>query len=220
MPANVRGAPPHGKSEVGGNRAPDFGARYGEGGTRPAGLKRRSGFSVPVRSDIVVATTHAEPIAETVTWRRRASALAALMMIAGCGGEIEPGPQVTISLTSETELPSGYVFAVDVGGDAHELAIGTAPGIHYEIQRDAPRAGELDIVVRLLPPDGVALAGIGFTQRYSRGANHWVAGRIGTTRPVGFCIGTLHPVPLEPAPAPGADSLFVMYGSLPQDAVC
>lgn len=58
-----------------------------------------------------------------------------------------------------------------------------------------------------------------FTQEFRRGHRHWLSAVIGRDRPDGFCIGTVAAAPLRTAPA-GADSLFVMYGGMPEDAVC
>jgi hypothetical protein len=42
-----------------------------------------------------------------------------------------------------------------------------------------------------------------------------------TTTPFGHCIGSVIAVPIVPPLIPArADTLFVMYGSLPHDAVC
>jgi len=46
---------------------------------------------------------------------------------------------------------------------------------------------------------------------------HWVSAWVGEHRPIGHCFGTLVPVPKVP---PLADSMFVMYGRIPKDAVC
>jgi len=50
-----------------------------------------------------------------------------------------------------------------------------------------------------------------------RGDNHWVAALVGSQRPGRHCIGTLAVAPLRGG---GADTLFVMYGSIPDGAIC
>ena len=58
-----------------------------------------------------------------------------------------------------------------------------------------------------------------FTQGFQHGDRHWISAVVGPDRPDGFCIGAVVAAPLRTSPA-GADSLFVMYGGIPEDAVC
>lgn len=145
--------------------------------------------------------------------------VALVISMSGCG-LFDAGPALSISLYSEVDLPPGHVFEVTVARDSHRLQLGTDRHTRFDMKREAPRTGELDVAARLLSPSGDILAETAFPQRYRQGSNHWVSAWIGTRRPIGHCIGSLEIIEIAPPMAVGADTLFVMYGSLPHGAVC
>ena len=80
-----------------------------------------------------------------------------------------------------------------------------------------PRYGEVPVRVTLLAASGDTLTAVHFSQRFQRDHQHWLSALVGRHRPVGHCIGSLAASPLG---AGAADTLFVMYGSIPEDAIC
>lgn len=143
-----------------------------------------------------------------------------MLLLTGACNPLDEGPAVSISAYADVALPPGHVFEVTIAGVRHEVQMGSDRHTRYEINREAPRTGQLDVTARLRGPAGVSRAEGTFRQRFQDGSNHWVAGHVGTHRPVGHCIGSLLAIGIDPAPAAGADTLFILYGGIPNDAVC
>jgi hypothetical protein len=53
--------------------------------------------------------------------------------------------------------------------------------------------------------------------QFRHGYQHWVAALVGPQRPLGICIGAVVTSPLTVG---SADTLFVMYGNIPDGAIC
>jgi len=84
-------------------------------------------------------------------------------------------------------------------------------------QLTAPRDVSLPVNVALLDFAEDTLARVEFRQRFGGSDDdHWVLAVIGVNRPIGFCIGSLAMAALPT----GSDTLFVMYGHIPRDAIC
>lgn len=145
----------------------------------------------------------------------------ALLLLAGCSLVDPERPDLSISLRSDVDLPPGTVFRVVIDGQSHDLQLGSQRDTRYSIDRQAPRAGEFAVTASLVSASQTTLAAASFVQQYVPDADHWVSAWVGEHRPIGHCFGTLVPVPIvPPLAAPRADSLFVMYGRIPKDAVC
>ena len=145
--------------------------------------------------------------------------LATILAVSACSILDPDGPDLSISVQPDVNLPASMSFHVTVGGDAHDLRLGTER-TRYGIERHAPRDGELNVSVALRDAADRTLAQASFDQVFKEGSDHWVSGIIGTRRPIGHCIGTLVVVPIIPPVAAGGDSLFIMYGSIPKGAIC
>lgn len=145
----------------------------------------------------------------------------ALLLLAGCSLLGPERPDLSISLRSDVDLPAGAVFRVVIDGQTHDLELRSQRDTTYTIDRRAPRTGELAVAASLVSPSQTTLAAASFVQQYVPDADHWVSAWVNERRPFGHCTGTLVPVPIEPPlVASRADSLFVMYGRIPKDAVC
>jgi hypothetical protein len=108
------------------------------------------------------------------------------------------------------------MLRADIGGRQVELA-SPDPGAGRSTDIRGRRYGPAPVRVALVTTDGDSLALVEFSQQFQRDHNHWVAALVGQYRPVGHCIGNLVVAPLRDG---GTDTLFVMYGSLPERAVC
>ena len=151
----------------------------------------------------------------------RCVAAVLLIVVGGCasisGAE---NSDVSVSLFSEFVLPPAHTFRVTVDGQRIDLPLGTSAD-RNSLTREAPAAGDRPVTAELVDSRGVVLSGISFTQQYFDDRNHWVAAHLGARRPIGHCIGSLLATPLPASIArTSADSLFVMFGSLPRGAVC
>lgn len=145
----------------------------------------------------------------------------ALLLLQGCSLVGPERPDLSISLRSDVDLPPGSVFRVIIDGRTHDLELGSQRDTRYSIDRQAPRTGEFSVAASLVNASQTTLAAASFVQGYVADADHWVSAWVGERRPFGHCIGTLVPVPIvPPLVASRADSLFVMYGRIPKDAVC
>jgi hypothetical protein len=149
----------------------------------------------------------------------RCLSLAAAFGLFACSIFRPEAPDLSISVQPEVSVPSSTAFHVTVGGRNFELQLGPER-IRYAIKSHAPQTGELPVSVALRSPTNTTVAEAAFNQVYEEGSNHWVAGNIGTRRPIGHCIGTLLAVPITPPITAGGDTLFIMYGSIPKDAIC
>lgn len=147
--------------------------------------------------------------------------MTALLLLAGCSLTGPERPDLSISLRSDVDLPPGSLFRVVIDGQSHDLELGAQRDTRYSIDRHAPRTGEFAVAASLVNASQATLASATFMQEYVADANHWVSAWVGEQRPIGHCFGTLVPVPIvPPLAAPRADSMFVMYGRIPKDAVC
>lgn len=144
------------------------------------------------------------------------SALALLMLLACARLPSFGGPQVTVSVDLRSSATAAPTLRVDLGGRSVALRPGDYGAGGASVSVRGPRYGERPVHAALLAPTGDTLGSVAFTQRFHRGHRHWVAAVIGTSGPVGSCIGGLVVAPVRG----GADTLFVTYGSLPDGAVC
>lgn len=144
--------------------------------------------------------------------------LAAALALAGCGDMLGlVGPRITVSLGVERALPGTPSLHADIGGQRVEVASNGPGGPRADREVRGPRYGTVPVKVALVTASGDTTAKVEFSQDFERDHNHWVSGHVSQQRPVGHCIGTLIVTPLANAPA---DSLFVMYGAIPQGAIC
>lgn len=141
-----------------------------------------------------------------------ALALAACSSVLGLGG-----PRIWLSLAMEQALPEAPVLHVDIGGQEVEVAATSASAPRDERQVRGPRYGDVPVRVALLAASGDTMAAVEFTQGFQRDHNHWVSGIVGHRRPLGHCIGALVAAPLRNMES---DSLFVLYGAIPEGADC
>jgi hypothetical protein len=149
--------------------------------------------------------------------RGGAAGVICALTFAGCSTLFTPsGPKISVSMAVERPPTVPTVLRADIGGQRVELA-STEPGPPRSTDVRGRQYGLVPVRVALLTTDGASLAAVEFSQQFERDRNHWVAARLGQHRPLGHCIGTLVAAPLRQG---GADTLFVMYGSLPEGAIC
>ena len=139
------------------------------------------------------------------------------LALAGCSTLSAPsGPKISVSLALQHSPAAPTMIRADIGGQRVEVTSSEpSPGRSTDVRGRGYGATPVRVV--LLTTDGDSLAAVAFSQLFQRDHNHWVAALVGQHRPVGHCIGTLVAAPLG---AGGTDTLFVMYGSLPEGAVC
>jgi len=139
-------------------------------------------------------------------------------MVAGCGDLFGPdGPDVTVSLEVPPPTVSARALRVAIGEQSVEVPAPTAGGARAERHMRASGVGTQSVQVALVGPAGDTLAAAAFAQDFARHAQHWVAGLIGQQRPLGTCVGMIAVAPVRGS---AADTLFVMYGGLPDGAIC
>lgn len=146
------------------------------------------------------------------------AAAIACTFAAGCSEIFGPsGPKITVSLGLESPIvpaPTLRVLIDDRLVVVPASQAGTAP---TERTIRGPRFGSTPVRVALMSSAGDTLAAVAFSQEFRRGENHWVAGLTGSHRPIGICIGALAAAPLHGS---DTDTLFVMYGNIPEGAIC
>ena len=120
------------------------------------------------------------------------------------------GPEVSIGFAVDASVQRDLHLYVGVGGHWYRL---DEPG---RIMEHAPRSGELRVTVQLLESDRI-VGTDAFRQEFGDGYEHWVHARVGGARPTGYCIGAVSAVPVE---APVSDTMFVVHGRIPKDAIC
>ena len=149
---------------------------------------------------------------------RRAVAMAALGCVGGCSSLLGvSGPRITLSLDAASASARGLVLRADVGGRRITLAQNQETPGPSSMDLRGDSYGSVPVLVRIETAAGDSVAAVRFTQEFSRGDIHWISAVVGPTRPIGFCIGAL----VANAAATGhGDTLFVAYGSLPEDAIC
>ncbi len=140
------------------------------------------------------------------------------VVAASCSQLFGPsGPNVSVSIALDRPLAPAPGLRASIGGRRIDVAASSPGAARAERSVRAPRFGTLPVEVALLEPGGDTLAAVTFSQEFRRGHNHWVSALVGARRPEGFCIGALAVAPLR---AEGADTLFVMYGGIPEGAIC
>ena len=107
------------------------------------------------------------------------------------------------------------MLLAEIGG-RHVAVTGALDGSRADRTIRASRSGELPVTLVLLNAEGDTIASTHYTQLFENGSTHWVAVSLGTRRPVGHCIGELLVLATNSPP----DTAFVMYGSLPNGAIC
>lgn len=152
--------------------------------------------------------------------------LPAALALFGCSGVFSPdGPDISLSGDVNRAVAQVPVLRVTIGWRQVDLpfrARDAGAGVAKQIR--GPRYGTVPVRVALISADGDSLAAVAFTQEFARDHNHWVSAIIGTYRPDGFCIGELDVVPLPVGAFPESgtvpDTLFVMHGRIPKNAIC
>ena len=147
----------------------------------------------------------------------RVLAIVGLVLVSACSVTDPKEPDLTISLTSDVPLSSSHVFRVEVDGTRYDLPLGSAT-TRYSMDRTVPRTGSFNVTASLLDGSN-PVASASFLQVFERDRDHWVSAIIALQRPVGHCFGTMIALPYLTTSA-AADSVFLMYGSIPKDAVC
>ena len=159
-----------------------------------------------------------------IRWTTRALLNAAALsvvltlVLAGCSGMLGADePNLSVSLGLQQPHSEPLTLRAEIGGRRVEVA---AAGSVMSRELSVPRYGEVPVDVVLFTPGGDTLGAVRFTQRLRRGHNHWVDAHVGDRRPLGHC-DQLAATPLRSTgTTAGADSLFVMYGSLAEGEVC
>lgn len=139
-------------------------------------------------------------------------------MGAGCGDLFGPdGPDVTVSLEAPPPTVVARALRIAIGDQSIDVPAPTTGGARAERHVRATGFGTQSVQVLLVGPAGDTLAAAAFAQDFERHAQHWVAGLVGRQRPLGTCVGTVAAAPVRGG---AADTLFVMYGGLPDGAIC
>ena len=148
----------------------------------------------------------------------RLTVMAVAVVLSGCSSILGlQDPDVSLGLRSESGYEWIGSYQVDIDGRAFRFE----PATELRRQVEAPKSGELQVRVTLRDTAAETLAVADFTQSFDDDRNHWVSGLIGLQRPFGHCIGELTVLPLpRRAGEEQADTLFLMHGSIPKDAVC
>jgi hypothetical protein len=149
---------------------------------------------------------------------RHAAMVGGMVAIVGCSDLFDlSGPAITVSFDVQPVVATAFVLRSDIGGRRVELAADPARGGHATIEARGERYGNVPVRVTMLTAAGDSVATMWFSQEFQRGYHHWVAARVGPQRPVGLCVGTALAAPVS---AGSADSVYVMYGGIPDGAVC
>ena len=150
---------------------------------------------------------------------RKAMVLVGAFGVAGCSGILNPlRPEVALSYIRSDPLdtPTEVHIAID-GRNVRLPAPDNEESGRTSATITARRYGSVPVHIALLTTDGDTLAALQITHRLERGHGHWVGAQVSDWRPQGHCIGAVATAPLRP---PSADTLFVMYGGIPHDAIC
>jgi hypothetical protein len=139
-------------------------------------------------------------------------------LAAGCGDLFGPDrPDVTVSLDVLTPTVSARALRVAIGNRSTEVPAPPAGGTRTEQQVRGQGFGTQSVQVALVGSAGDTLAVAAFPQHFERHTRHWIAGLVGRQRPLGTCVGMVATAPVR---GTLADTLFVMYGGLPDGATC
>lgn len=112
---------------------------------------------------------------------------------------------------------TAFLLRSDIGGRHVDLAADPAHGGHASVDVRGPRYGNVPVNVTLFTASGDSIVAVSFSQDFQHGFRHWVAALVGSQRPLGICTGTVLAAPVT---AGGADTLYVMYGKIPDGAIC
>lgn len=148
--------------------------------------------------------------------------VAGTLALAGCSDVLGlGGPKIVVSVARQSNGGDPLLLQADIGGRRVEVESPRTLDDYDEEYREVrgPRFGDVRVQATVLTASRDTLATVEFTQGFRRGDQHWISAVVGPNRPEGFCIGDMVAAPLRTAPA-GADSLFVMYGGLPEGAIC
>lgn len=127
-------------------------------------------------------------------------------------------PKLTASISMQHPTSEPPTLRADIGGRQIQLTPPAEAGSYASTTVPGLRYGEVPVRVALLTTSGSdTLAAASFTQRLTRDHDHWITAVVGLNRPIGMCIGQLEVVPLR---GEGADTLFIMHGSIPEGAIC
>jgi hypothetical protein len=149
-------------------------------------------------------------------------AVASTLAAAGCSDVLGiGGPRIVVSVAKQSGVGDPLLLQADIGGRRVEVESPRTLDDYDDRYREVrgPRFGDVRVHATVLTAGRDTLATVEFTQGFRRGDRHWISAVVGPDRPEGFCIGDLVAAPLRTAPA-GADSLFVMYGGIPENAIC
>lgn len=145
-------------------------------------------------------------------------AIACTLALAGCESLLGVGgPVIVVSLGMQGTVEAPLFLRADIGGRQVEVQSRILGDDRAFTEGHGPRYGEVPVRATVLSASRQELATVSFTQEFRRGNRHWLSALVGQQRPEGFCIGAVAAAPLRTG---GADSLFVMYGGMPEDAVC
>lgn len=125
--------------------------------------------------------------------------------LAGCGIVAGGGP--TLDLLFGGPAVHDLEMVVVVDGRIHRLAHGE----RREVDVDDD---DHQVVVEVLRSDGGSVGLVQFDARYRNGSDYWIHVLVGL-RPEGHCVGQVTPLGVV-----AADSLYVIHGGLPRDAIC
>src|SRR5688572_7450454 len=139
------------------------------------------------------------------------------LTIGGCDLLDPSGPLISVSYSPHPSLDVPTELRVVISGRRVQIPASTGATAPRAVQIRGHWYGETPTRVALLDAEGDTLAAVAFTHHLSRNSDHWVSARVGIERPLGFCIGTIAAARLR---APSADTLFVMYGGIPEGAIC
>ena len=144
--------------------------------------------------------------------------ICALGAAAGCADLFGPDePDVTVSLEALPPSAAARPLRVVVGDRAMEVPAPPSGRAREERTLRAPGFGTQLVEVALVGAAGDTLAAATFPQDFQRHSQHWVTGLVGPRRPIGACVGS---VAIAPVRGGANDTLFVMYGGLPDGAFC
>lgn len=149
-------------------------------------------------------------------------AVASTLALAGCSDVLGiGGPKIVVSVARQSNVGDPLLLQAAIGGRRVEVESPRTLDDYDDGYREVrgPRFGDVPVHATVLTTSRDTLATVEFTQTFRRGERHWISAVVGPDRPDGFCIGNIVAAPLRTAPA-GADSLFVMYGGIPEDAIC
>lgn len=150
---------------------------------------------------------------------RRPITLVGLVALVGCSDLFGlKGPEITVSLDVQPAVGTAFVLRTDIGGKQRvELTTDATRGRHASTDVRGDQYGNVPVRVMLLTASGDSIAAASFFQDFRHGYQHWVAALVGPQRPFGICTGAVVASPLTVG---RTDTLFVMYGNIPQNAIC